>query len=200
MLRMPDARRVLVVRFAIAAAHLMLLASACSTAPVGHPGRWSIPADIERAGAAVVRYDGAPAWDGGAHCAGTFSAGTEELARQLQREFPQIARVYGYECRPNTAIPGETSQHGTGRAIDLAIATRDGDADNEAGDAIANWLVANSARIGVQLVIWDRTIWFGDRTGAKAQPYLGPEPHIDHIHIEVTRAAAQRETPFFRER
>ena len=136
----------------------------------------------------------------GANCSGTFTAGADDLARHLQREFPQITRVFGYECRPNTAIPAETSQHGTGRAIDLAIATKGGDADNDSGDQVANWLVANSARIGVQLIIWDRTVWVGHLAGAKGRPYTGPDPHIDHLHVEVSRAAAERKTPFFSER
>jgi hypothetical protein len=96
----------------------------------------------------------APPWDGGSRCAGGFAPGAQELAQRLADRFSQVVRVFGYECRPNTANIAATSQHGTGRAIDLAIPTRDGDADNERGDPIANWLVENSSRLGVQLSIW----------------------------------------------
>ncbi len=158
---------------------------------------WLIPADVEAAGAPAVASAAAPPWDGGSHCAGGFAPGAGELALHLAGRFTQISRVFGYECRPNTANTAETSQHGTGRAIDLAIPTRHGDADNARGDPVANWLVANSSRIGVQLVIWDRTVWVGYLATPKARRYTGPDPHADHIHVEINLAGAARATPFF---
>ncbi len=90
------------------------------------------------------------------------------------------------------------SVHSIGRAIDLMIPTIGGDADNTAGDAVANWLVENAQRIGVQLVIWDRSSWNASRApGAKLNPYTGPIPHVDHIHMELSLDAANRRTPFF---
>jgi hypothetical protein len=164
----------------------------------GYPGRWRVPIDVGAAGSLPVVHDGAPPWAGGANCAGGFTPGANELGVQLRVSFAQITRVFGYECRPNTALPGETSQHGTGRAIDLAIPRRDGDANNDLGDPVANWLVTHSSRIGVQLIIWDHTIWVGRLSGTKDLPYTGPDPHIDHIHVELNRAAAERETEYFR--
>lgn len=177
-----------------------IVLAARDTPPIGTVGRWSVPSEATAAGAAVVRYDEAPPWAGGTNCSGTFSPGAEELATALRSMFPQITRVYGYACRVNTARPGETSQHGTGRAIDLAIPVSGGHADNELGDAVANWLVAHSASIGVQLIIWDRTIWIGHLSGTKTARYMGPDPHIDHIHVELNRSGAARETEFFRVR
>ena len=164
----------------------------------GYPGRWLVPLGVAAAGSSPVRNDGAPAWDGGLNCARGFTAGAEELGRQLQATFTQITRVYGYDCRPNTALPNETSQHGTGRAIDLAIAVRNGDANNDLGDPVANWLVTHSSRIGVQLIIWDHTIWVGRLGGTKDFPYSGPDPHVDHIHVELNQAGAEQQTEFFR--
>jgi hypothetical protein len=166
----------------------------------GHPGRWRVPADIAQAGSPAVVHDGAPPWAGGVNCAGGFAPGASELGARMRISFPQVTRVFGYECRQNTALPTETSQHGTGRAIDLAIPTRDRDANNALGDPVANWLVTNSSRIGVQLIIWDRTIWVGRLTGAKDLPYTGPDPHLDHIHVELNRAGADQQTEFFRTR
>lgn len=174
------------------------LLCARDTYPTGYPGRWLLPAEVSEAGSAPVPHDGAPPWDGGVNCAPGFTPGAAELGRRLRPMFGQIARVFGYECRPNTALPNETSQHGTGRAIDLAIQLRDGDANNELGDPVANWLVMNSSRIGVQLIIWDHTVWVGRLTGTKHVPYTGPDPHIDHIHVELNRMAADQATDFFR--
>ena len=189
------------MRRGVAVAALLVIAMilcARDTYASGYPGRWLVPADVAAAGSPPIQHDGAPPWDGGVNCARGFTRGAEELGRQLRATFTQITRVFGYECRPNTALPNETSQHGTGRAIDLAIPVRDRDADNELGDVVANWLVMNSSRIGVQLIIWDHTIWVGRLTGKKDVPYTGPDPHIDHIHVELNRPAAERETEFFR--
>lgn len=189
------------MRSTVAFGALLMVATflcARDTYSMGYPGRWLVPADVAAAGSAPVPHDGAPPWAGGANCAGGFTPGANELGVHLQVSFVQVTRVFGYECRPNTALPGETSQHGTGRAIDLAIPRRDGDANNDLGDPVANWLVAHSSRIGVQLIIWDHTIWVGRLSGTKDLAYTGPDPHTDHIHVELNRAGAERATDYFR--
>jgi hypothetical protein len=144
--------------------------------------------------AALIAYDPAPPWDGGVHCAGGLLPGAQALGELLLTRFPQIFAVYGYECRPNSAFPNEQSVHGTGRAVDLAIPPVLGRADRGAGDAVANWLVQHSVELGVQLIIWNGTLWLGDQPPPKYLPYPGPNPHIDHIHVELTQAASTRTT------
>jgi hypothetical protein len=189
------------MKVAVAVAAVLLIASVVAgrdTVRDGYPGRWRVPTGAGAAGSPPVVHDGAPPWAGGANCSGGFTPGAEELGPRLQASFAQITRVFGYECRPNTALPNETSQHGTGRALDLAIPRRDGDANNDLGDPVANWLVTHSSRIGVQLIIWDHSIWIGRLSGAKDLPYTGPDPHTDHIHVELNRAGAERATDYFR--
>lgn len=140
-----------------------------------------------------------PPWEDGIHCAGGLTPAAEELGAFLQARFPQISHVSGYACRPNTAFPDETSQHGTGRALDLAIPLRDGAADRELGDPVAEWLVSNAAEIGVQLIIWDRGIWTGDAAPPRSAAYYGPDPHMDHLHVEISLAAVARATAFFQD-
>ncbi len=154
-------------------------------------GRWLMPPALEAmAEEYEIGYDGPPPWNGGANCGGSFMPGTMALGDLLASTYPQIYEIGGYSCRQNTANSAETSVHGTGRAMDLMIAVVDGDADNEAGDVIANWLVYHAETLGVQLVIWDHSSWIG--VGAdKLGRYSGPIPHIDHIHVELTEAAAQ---------
>ena len=70
-----------------------------------------------------------------------------------------------------------------------------GDANNSLGDPVANWLVENAEFIGIQRVIWDRTFWNGERGfGLLGANSLS---HTNHIHIELTAAGANRQTPFF---
>ncbi len=151
------------------------------------PGAWRLPADVHAAGQRqYVRYDGAPAWNGGANCGSGLGAAARALGDHLRRAFPASVSSYGgFACRPNTADTSRLSVHGTGRAIDVFIPTTGGQADNTRGDPVANWLVANAQRLGVQYLIWDRTQWNASRAGEKASPYGGPHPHHDHIHVEV---------------
>lgn len=89
-----------------------------------------------------------------------------------------------YGCRPiaGTAIG---SVHGDGRAGDLG---------NPVGAAwaqdLANWLMANSAELGVQCVIHNRKIWSSTYARDGWKPYNGVDPHTGHIHVELTWAAA----------
>ena len=78
------------------------------------------------------------------------------------------------------------------------IPTIDGRADNESGDRLANWLVANAEYIGVQYIIWDRTKWHPQRH-LSGSCYGGSHGHADHIHVELTWKAARGETAFFRD-
>lgn len=168
------------------------------TIPGTAADRWTIPPDVRAAGEAqLVRYDGAPAWDGGRNCSGTFTAGAAELRRHILATFPGVTAIGGYSCRPNTANTSETSVHGIGRALDIMI-PRIGSRGNAAvGDPIANWLVRNAAAIGIQYIIWNRVQWNGSRSGRKDNAYTGPNPHTDHIHAELNRDGAARTTPWF---
>lgn len=171
-----------------------------SSSELAVPGAWKLPAAVHAAGQEQdVRYDDAPAWQGGAGCGGEILPGTRELGDYLKETFSGVTSYGGYSCRQNTANKAKTSVHGTGRALDVFIRLDDGEADNGKGDEVANWLVKNAERIGVQLVIWDRTMWVAASSGDKAKAYTGPHPHHDHIHLELTTDGAAKRTPFFDE-
>lgn len=129
------------------------------------------------------RYDGAPAWDGGAHCSGKFFPGTEALGEYLKDRFG--GSYGGYACRPNTANESEQSVHGTGRAIDYFPNSK------TIGDQVAELLVQHHEEWGIQLVIWYRHDWECDQGW---NDYGGPVPHTDHLHIELTIPAATNNT------
>lgn len=162
---------------------------------VSIPGRWRLPTAVAAVGADVhLHYDGAPKWNSKL-CAGRLKSGAHQLGEYLQDRFGAISSVGGYACRRNTASTSRMSVHGTGRALDVFIPTVKGAADNTRGDAVANWLVANAEHIGVQLVIWDRTVW--QANGRNDRPYTGPVPHVDHLHVELTVPASAKQTPWF---
>ena len=162
-------------------------------------GRYIPPASTVAAGRSQrVSYTGAPAWRR-SNCGGTFRPGTRALAEYLVANFDGARSYGGYSCRPNTANTSQMSVHGTGRAIDLMVRTISGDADNTAGDPIANWLIENAQSIGVQYIIWDRTSWNASRSGDKHRTYTGPNKHVDHLHIELSPQGAEQNTPWHRD-
>ncbi|MEZ4389790.1 MAG: SH3 domain-containing protein [Polyangiales bacterium] len=162
-------------------------------------GRWIAPASVLAVGdRQSVGYDSPGSWSGGRNCGGGLLAGARELGTYIRANFRNVSRYEGYNCRPNTASTSQLSVHGTGRAIDVFIPLSGSSADNTYGDAVANWLVQNAQAIGVQYLVWDRSSWSASRpAGSKLRAYTGPHPHNDHIHIELTVAAAARRTPWF---
>ncbi|ADJ27294.1 peptidoglycan-binding protein [Nitrosococcus watsonii] len=160
---------------------------------------WKLPPEIRAAGdAQTVRYDSPPPWANGANCT-RYTDGAAELRRYIKATFPGVRLIGGYSCRANSATPSETSVHGVGRALDIMIPTVGGRANSAVGDPIANWLVRNATAIGVQYIIWNRVRWSGSRTPHVAD-YGGPNPHIDHIHVELNLDGARRRTAWFQER
>lgn len=164
--------------------------------------RWILPDLVRRSGESqTVRYDSPPPWHGGKKCTGSLTLGAKQLRDFLFARFPGIEGIGGYNCRQNSANAAEMSVHGTGRALDIMIATVGrGKANTAIGDPVANWLVQNAKLIGIQIVLWDRTIWNGSKQGRKDRPYTGPNPHVDHIHVELNRDGAFKNTAWFAER
>jgi hypothetical protein len=138
-----------------------------------------------------IEYTPDPPWDGGAACAGGFTPGARALADLVKDRFPVVIRAEGYVCRQNTAQPSRVSAHGTGRAVDFVVPRGDRRADE-----VADWLVANAAELGVQVIIWDRTIWSvaGNPRGSH-RAYTGPSSHTDHLHVEINERFAARSSP-----
>lgn len=123
--------------------------------------------------------------------------GTLELNRFLLDRFRVLQPSGVYCCRQNSAttrVP-MLSVHASGRAIDLGVPSSTGFANSLEGDRVANWLVENAGHIGIQRVIWNRAYWNGERGFGDLSP--ASLPHTDHIHVELSIAGANRETPFF---
>ncbi len=150
-------------------------------------GRW-IPSNeaLELANQQYLPYSGAPS-----SCSGTFLAGTREVADYLKATFEGATSYGGYSCRANTANTSQLSVHASGRAIDLFVPLDGGEADNDLGDPIANYLIANSEELGIEFIVWDRTSWGAHRDAPKHRAYTGPHPHHDHLHIELSPSSAR---------
>lgn len=133
--------------------------------------------------------------------------GTLELQRYIQGRWNFVGAGGNYSCRRNSnpASCNYLSVHSVGRAIDLMIPTIGGDADNTAGDAVANWLIENAEYIGIQRVIWDGKYWngsrvnnhFSDISDTRCGARYCTDHHVNHIHAELSVEGASRRTRFF---
>ena len=161
-----------------------------------HSGRWTIPVDVLATGDQQdVEFNNAPPFDDGANCSGGPTEGALALRDQLIGFFAQVETIGIYNCR---AIGGSTSMslHGVGRALDIMLPPIEGEADNDLGDPIAHYLIENAQRIGIQTIIWDRTIWRVSNS-PREHEYTGVNPHVDHLHVEINVESGERATPFF---
>lgn len=123
----------------------------------------------------------------GSRCLGGVQPGAAALAQFVVANFPGTrCNIPGdiYACRPNTANTSQKSVHSEGRALDIFVPVR-----SELGDRLSRWLVENADRIGIQLVIWNHRDW-SSRTRTWTS-YGGPNPHIDHNHVELCWQAAR---------
>lgn len=94
-----------------------------------------------------------------------------------------------YNCR-DVRGGNTTSLHGEGRAGDLGV---NPDAAGYGWEA-ADLLRLNSHELGIQCIIWDRHIWSGSYPHAGWRDYRGSNPHVDHLHVELSRWMADRLT------
>ena len=84
-------------------------------------------------------------------------------------------------------LRGSGDFHGTGQALDIMIP------NSSVGQAIANYVRANAAALGVSQVIWQQHIWTVQRAseGWRAMPDRGSPTanHMDHVHVSVYGSA-----------
>jgi hypothetical protein len=120
-------------------------------------------------------------------CTGSATTGARALmAWFLGAYSAQGGRNLGiYNCR-SVAGTSTTSLHGEGRATDLGVPVGAGWAQT-----LADRLVAHSAELGIQCVIYNRRIWSGSYPNAGWRTYTGSNPHTDHLHVELSWKTAR---------
>ena len=125
-------------------------------------------------------------WQAAGPCTSGPAPGAKALETWLGSEF--VGHSGGiFNCR---TVRGSStpSIHGEGRAVDWMMPVRGGRGNPEGHDAVRR-LGALGDRLGVQTIIFDRTIWSARSPSGRA--YTGVHPHYDHLHIELTREAGQ---------
>lgn len=125
-------------------------------------------------------------WQRCGDCSGGPTPGARALLAAWL-EFDELASSMGiYNCR-DVRGSGSLSMHACGRADDLGVPV------TRVGHAVMyrflGALAPHARDLGLQLVIFDRTIWSATRR-ASGERYDGVHPHRDHAHVELNQAAA----------
>jgi hypothetical protein len=115
----------------------------------------------------------APCADGSATESG-ITPSAVRLYRAACAAFPALSSYGGYDAH---------GEHASGRAIDFMVT------DPALGQALADWVRANAAQLGVFDVIWAQHIWTPVRAseGWRSMPDRGSSTanHFDHVHVSV---------------
>jgi hypothetical protein len=103
---------------------------------------------------------------------------------EIMANFPM---KYGVGC----LRPGDPGEHGKGRACDFMMSSGGraaSGADEDRGDALAEWLIKNGPRIGVMYIIWKQR-YYDIRSGGGWDPMSDrggvTANHYDHVHVSV---------------
>ena len=138
-----------------------------------------------------VRIPELAPWTGCTDCAGGPQPGASAFLAFWLEAYPGLATSMGiYACR-NVRGSSSRSVHACGRAIDCGVPVTE--AGHRAMYEFLGKLAPHAKRLGITLVIFDRTIWSA-RRDAGGERYTGVHPHEDHAHVELSPKAAQQLT------
>lgn len=126
---------------------------------------------------------------GATGCRGGPSAGAVALLAEIIEAWgPEGVRSLGiYNCR-KIAGSDEWSIHSEGRAVDLGVSGVHADVP---GQILGCLLGAGNGVL--QRIIWDHRVY--DIQTPAGREYGGSNPHTDHLHVELSWAAARQEIP-----
>lgn len=130
-------------------------------------------------------------WTGATRCTGSARPGARALMNYVLANFPKARNLGIYNCR-GIAGTSTTSTHGEGRALDVGFPMQSGKGSFYGYALVDALRKAGPANLGVQAIIYDRKIWSAKSPNSRR--YTGAHPHYDHVHIELTRGAADSMT------
>jgi len=175
---------------------LPALTVAIVLAAVASTPAWAAPAP----GSFDVPVDGYASYEPQTTCVDEVAPGLAALRDLIAAEYPKHASfLILRDC-----ASGGVSEHKEGRALDWML-----DVDDPVDDKVAwdfmTWLRAPEGgeqnarmrRLGIMYVIWDGEILRAYRPHLAWDPYRGPNPHTNHMHISMSWAGARQETSWW---
>jgi hypothetical protein len=134
-------------------------------------------------------------------CSPAAKPGVVGFQRIVQASFP---RTPSFGISRNCSVGGP-SEHKEGRAWDWGVAATDPSGRAAAGEVL-RWLFraepsgrrwAMARRLGVMYIIYNRRIWASYRVSEGWRPYVGANPHTDHVHFSFSWAGARKQTSYW---
>jgi hypothetical protein len=102
----------------------------------------------------------------------------QAAAEEIGDKF-EVRIIHGVGIRP-----GRGSDHPTGLALDFMVGSKK-------GDDLADYAMANAARLGIKYIIWKQRIWNRDK-GLSWKPMEDrgnpTANHMDHVHISFNNS------------
>ncbi|MFD0775278.1 coiled-coil domain-containing protein [Streptomonospora algeriensis] len=102
----------------------------------------------------------------------------------------EIVREFGAPYPVGCLRPGDSGEHGSGRACDFMMSAGGASpsaANRQLGQQIADYAQANADRLGVMYIIWEQRIWHSANPGAGWEMMNDrgsiTANHYDHVHV-----------------
>jgi len=121
---------------------------------------------------------------------------TVAAKRAVEAKFPAITEIGGW--RPADGY----NEHFNGQALDIMIPNWSSSSGKAYGDKVAQYLLANSAALGIDYVLWQQRQWNADGTSSAMSDRGSPtQNHMDHVHAHTVKtpnlpgAQAPKSTP-----
>ena len=136
-----------------------------------------------------------------ATCTPWPKAGVVGFQRIVLASFPKT----GNSGIPRACSIGGPSEHKEGRAWDWTVSVAR-PYDVAAARKVFTWLLradasgrrwAMARRLGVMYIIHNRRIWGSYRADEGWRPYVGTNPHTDHVHFSFSWAGARKQTSYW---
>jgi hypothetical protein len=119
------------------------------------------------------------------HCTAGATPGARALMRWELDHHDMAYNLGIFSCR-DIAGTHDFSCHAEGRADDVGVHLVN-HKPNPVGYTIVRELRPHASHMGIQVIIFNKTIWSAKSSGFDGRPYPGSNPHLDHVHVELTR-------------
>ena len=168
------------------AATLVVVSGAAALAVPPNTPPFSTPVD------SYAKYDGQTT------CTAVPSPGIVALQELVTSAYPQFSK--GYLMRGCGV--GGVSEHKDGRAWDWPVHV-DKPEQKAAADELLAWLTepdadgtphARARRLGIMYIIWNGQVFRGYGSTPGWAPYVGSNPHTDHVHFSLSWLGARQAT------
>lgn len=109
------------------------------------------------------------------------------VMRATSAKFPDVTTIGGLR-------PGDSGDHGSGRAVDIMVPNFESPEGKALGDQIVDYFQANATFFQVDYLIWQQRIWQNGTWSPMEDRGSPTDNHFDHVHVSVTGGGTPSDT------